>query len=80
MAANTYDMQLFLYDRQQRTAKVLTKDFDPNVESVKVLPDRFEAIFTAENQDYVSLYRLDLRSCLLYTSCLYWSCSDRAAM
>lgn len=62
VVANTYDMQLFLYDRQQRTAKALTKDFDPNVESVKVLPDRFEAIFTAENQDYVSLYRLDLRS------------------
>ena len=60
--ANTYDMQLFLYDREQHTAKALTKEFNPNVESVTVLPDRFEAIFTAQNQDYVSLYSLDLRT------------------
>lgn len=60
--ANTYDYQLFLYDRQTKTAKALTRDFDPSVKSVEPLFDKFEAYFTAENKDYVSLYRVDLRS------------------
>lgn len=59
---NTYDMQLFLYDREQKSAKPLTRDFDPSVQEVAPLSGRFEVIFTAENKDYVSLYRLDLRS------------------
>lgn len=59
---NTYDYQLFLYDRQTKSAKALTRDFNPSVSDVKALPDKFEAYFTATNMDYVSLYRVDLRS------------------
>lgn len=59
---NTYDNQLFLYDLQSKTAKALTKDFAPNVTNVEVLSDKFEAYFTAENKDYVSLYRVNLQS------------------
>lgn len=60
--ANTYDTQLFLYDRQANKATPLTKEFAPNVEGVTTLPNKFEAYFTAQNQDYVSLYRVDLKS------------------
>ncbi|MDO5017086.1 MAG: prolyl oligopeptidase family serine peptidase [Porphyromonas sp.] len=59
---NTYDGQLFLYDLKTGQAKALTKDFDPSVGRVYVLPDRFEALFTAENKDRVSLYRCNLKS------------------
>ncbi|MDN4754348.1 prolyl oligopeptidase family serine peptidase [Porphyromonadaceae bacterium W3.11] len=62
MVVNTYDGQLFLYDLKEKKAFPLTKEFDPSVGSVKVLPDAFVAYFTAENKDRKSLYRLDLKS------------------
>lgn len=60
MEVNTYDSQLFLYNRATKKAIPLTKSFAPNVVEVEVLPDRFEAYFTAENEDYISLYRCSL--------------------
>ncbi len=60
--ANTYDAQLFLYNRGSKETKALTKDFNPNVTDVQVLRDKFEVLFTAENKDYVSLYRCQLSS------------------
>lgn len=62
MHVNTYDTQLFLYDRERKQPRSLTRDFDPSVGNINVLSNRFEAYFTAENQDCVSLYRVDLRS------------------
>ena len=61
MITNTYDGQLFLYDRQSQQATPLTKDFDPAIKRVKVSTVQPVAYFTAENKDRISLYRLDLR-------------------
>ena len=61
MVTNTYDGQLFLYDRQSQQATPLTKDFDPAIKRVKVSTVQPVAYFTAENKDRISLYRLDLK-------------------
>ena len=60
MITNTYDGQLFLYDRQSQQATPLTKNFDPAIKRVKVSTVKPVAYFTAENKDRISLYRLDL--------------------
>ncbi len=57
---NTYDNQLFLYNRQTKTASPLTKDFDPSVSRISVSDSKFEAYLLAENGDRKTLYRLDL--------------------
>lgn len=62
MVVNTYDGQLFLYDRNEGKAIALTKDFAPSVGSINVLSNSFGAYFTAENKDRKSLYYLDLNS------------------
>ena len=61
MITNTYDGQLFLYDRSSKNATALTKDFDPAIGSVNVSTTKPIAYFTAANKDRVSLYRLDLK-------------------
>lgn len=62
MITNTYDGQLFLYDRSTKQPTALTKDFDPAIGRVKISSTKPIAYFTAENKDRNSLYRLDLRS------------------
>lgn len=61
-AINTYDNQLFLFNRTTKEATPLTKHFDPSVGQVSTSDTRFEAYFTAENRDRKSLYRMDLGS------------------
>ncbi|MDD7559448.1 MAG: prolyl oligopeptidase family serine peptidase [Porphyromonas sp.] len=58
--ANTSDVQLYLYDRKAKKAKALTKDFDPSVGSVLASAETFSALFSAEDRDYKSLFRIDL--------------------
>lgn len=60
MVVNTYDNQLFLYNRTTQVAEPLTKDFSPNVSDVQVLPNSFSVVFTAEDEDRISLYQCDL--------------------
>ncbi|MDO4695721.1 prolyl oligopeptidase family serine peptidase [Porphyromonas sp.] len=57
---NTYDGQLFLYDKNSNKATALTKNFDPAIVGVKQTTEQFVAYFTAEDGDKVSLYRCDL--------------------
>lgn len=59
---NTYDHQLFLYNKATKAVTPLTKHFDPSVGQVSVSDTRFEAFFIAENGDRKSLYRVDLAS------------------
>ncbi len=62
MTTNTYETDIYLYDRKSRTAKVFTKDFAPSVQSIRLAQDRMQAIFRAADCDYQRLYTLDLRS------------------
>lgn len=62
MIANSYDTQLFLYNRRTGQAKPLTKNFAPSVSTIRTSPNKFEAIFKAEARDYVRLYSIDLQS------------------
>lgn len=59
---NTYDNQLFLYDRKERQARPLTKQLDRTIGRIQVSRSRFEAFFTAEIGDRVALHRVDLAS------------------
>lgn len=59
---NTYDTQLFLYNRKSKEARPLTKDFNPTIGSLSVSSTRFEAYFLAEDGDRKAVYRLDLAS------------------
>lgn len=60
--ANTYDTQLFLYNRETKSIKALTKDFDPNVSRVIVSGKNFKILFSAEDRDYKQLFTMDLAS------------------
>lgn len=60
--SNSYDNQLYLYNKVTRQGSPLTKDFAPAVGSVKIPARAFSAYFTAEDRDRVSLYRCDLAS------------------
>ena len=57
---NTYDYQLFLYNMQTQQATPLTRTFNPSIAQVKASRSHFVAYFTAEDEDRVSLYRVDL--------------------
>lgn len=60
--ANTYDTQLFLYDRVNKTARPLSKSLDRSIETVSVPTNRPEAYFIAEVGDRKLLYVSDLKS------------------
>lgn len=62
MISNTYETEIYLYDRSAGRAKVFTKDFDPAVQSVRAAQHELKAIFSAADRDYLRLYSLDLRS------------------
>lgn len=57
---NSYDTQLFLFDMKTGKAEALTRDFDPAVERVYWARDG-KIYLTADERDYVNLYRLDLK-------------------
>jgi len=57
---NSYDTQLFLFDMKTRKAEALTRDFDPAVEKAYWARDG-KIYLTADERDYVNLYRLDLK-------------------
>ena len=62
MITNTYETDIYLYDRKSGTARVFTKDFAPSVQSIRPAQDRMQAVFRASDRDYQRLYTLDLRS------------------
>ncbi len=51
--------ELFLYDLATKDVKPLTKDFDPSVEHVDWSDSDGLVYFSAEDRDYVRLYRLN---------------------
>lgn len=53
------DTQLYLMNLSSKSITPLTKDFNPNVQSVNWNPADGKVYFTAENRDYYSLYRLN---------------------
>ena len=56
---NMFDYQLYLMDLSSKKIKPLTQKFNPSVQSyVWSLSDN-QIYFTAENRDYISLYRLN---------------------
>jgi dipeptidyl aminopeptidase/acylaminoacyl peptidase len=57
--ANMTDMQLFLYDLEGRTAKALTRDFDPSINSCQWSKYDGMAYFTAYDKDYIRLYAMN---------------------
>jgi len=57
---NSYDRQLFLFDLQSKKVEALTLDFDPAVERTFWSKDG-SVYLTADERDYVNLYRLDLK-------------------
>lgn len=58
---STYDYQLFLLDIPTRKVTPLTRDFTPSVSAVKPAPNGEAVFFTANNEDSVSLYRLNIK-------------------
>lgn len=56
---NQYDYQLYMMDLANRNVRPLTKDFNPAVSNVEWSTADGMIYFTAENRDYVSLYRLN---------------------
>ena len=54
--------ELFLYDLSSRQVRALTADFDPSVSSVDWSLSDGKIYFSAEDRDYVHLYRLDPQS------------------
>lgn len=62
MVTNTYDTQLFVYNRDTKRARALTKNFDPSIKRVLVSHRDLRALISAEDRDYVRLYMVDLTS------------------
>ena len=56
---NQYDYQLFLMNLADKQVTPLTVDFNPSVQQVVWSKVDGQVYFTAENRDYVSLYRLN---------------------
>ncbi|MDO4691819.1 MAG: prolyl oligopeptidase family serine peptidase [Porphyromonadaceae bacterium] len=61
-AINSFDEQLFLYDRTLQSARPLTKSLDRSIASVQVPRDRFEVYCLAEVGDERAIYQIDLAS------------------
>ena len=58
--SNMYDIQLYLFHIQSRTAKPLTKDFNPSVSRTSWSRADGHIYFTAANRSKTSLYCLNL--------------------
>ena len=54
--------ELFLYDIATKQVTPLTKDFDPSVSHVEWSAADGQVYFSAEDKDYIHLYRLDTKS------------------
>lgn len=61
LTPNEFDYQLFVMDAKTKEVLPLTKDFDPSVESLCVTMEG-QVLFTAQNADSVSLYKVDTKS------------------
>ena len=57
---NSFDSQLYLFDLKTKKAEALTRDFNPAVGQTYWSKDG-SIYFTADERDYVNLYRLDLK-------------------
>ena len=57
-----YDYQLFMVNCATHNVKPLTQSFNPSVEEVAWNVNDGKIYFTALNRDYVSLYRIDVKS------------------
>jgi len=58
--ANTYDNQLFIWDRLGETADPITRDFDPAVSSATWSAADGNIYIVAEDRDYRKLFRYDV--------------------
>lgn len=56
---NQYDYQLYMMDLSSRNIRPLTKDFNPAVSHVEWSTADGMIYFTAENRDYVSLFKMN---------------------
>ncbi len=56
---NMYDYQMYLLNISDKQVKPLTVDFNPSVQQVVWSKVDGQVYFTAENRDYVSLYRMN---------------------
>ncbi|MCQ2148680.1 MAG: prolyl oligopeptidase family serine peptidase, partial [Bacteroidales bacterium] len=56
---NTYDMQLYIMDLSTKKIRPMTKDFNPNVQSVEWNKTDGQIYFNAENKDLFSLYKMN---------------------
>lgn len=56
---NMFDYQLYLMDLSNKKVKPLTREFNPSVQSYVWNQSDNQIYFTAENRDYISLYRLN---------------------
>lgn len=57
-----YDYQIYLMERPGGSVRSLTRDFKPAVQNLMVNEKDGMVYFTAENEDSVSLYRLNLKN------------------
>ena len=57
-----YDYQLYLYNIEEKQVKPLTADFNPSVASVQWCHADGCVYFTANDRDYVRLYRMEMPS------------------
>lgn len=56
------DLQLYLYDLQNKDITPLTKNFNPNVQNMELSASDGMVYFTAEDKDFVHLYQIDLKT------------------
>ncbi|MAT57208.1 MAG: dipeptidyl aminopeptidase [Ignavibacteriae bacterium] len=59
--------RLFIYDIESKTSKNLTEDYDLSVGEVIWSPDSKSIYFTAANQVYQSIYKIDIETAELKT-------------
>lgn len=56
------DTQLYLYEIGTKNIIPLTKDFNPNVQSIHLSPADGMMYFTAEDRDFVHMYQLNIKT------------------
>lgn len=57
--ANTFDSQIFIYDRKTKAIEAITKDFDPSISSFEWAGNN-TIYFLCSERDYKTIYRYDL--------------------
>lgn len=59
---NTYDHQLFLFNLDTHKVEAVTRDFNPSISKVIAKHPDGIVYFSADNQDSISLYKLDAKN------------------